>query len=71
MEEELWRQCVRWLVDAQVLPSQHKTTFGSSEVFDLAQTLRDGVVLCNLLNAIKPGSVNLGRINIRPQLLQV
>ena len=69
--DELWRQCVSWLVDTRVLPPQHKTTYPSAQIFDLAQTLRDGVVLCNLLNAIKPGAVDLTRINIRPQMLQV
>ena len=62
---------MRWLIDAGVLPSQHKTTFQHAQIFDLAQTLRDGVVLCNLLNVIKPGAIDLGRINIRPQMLQV
>ena len=71
MEEELWRQCVRWLIDAGVLPTQHKTTFQHAQIFDLAQTLRDGVVLCNLLNVIKPGAIDLRHINIRPQMLQV
>lgn len=71
MEDELWRQCVRWLIEVGVLPRQHRTTFQHAQIFDLAQTLRDGVVLCNLLNVIKPGSVNLSNINIRPQMLQV
>ena len=62
---------MRWLVDTGVLPRQHKTTFPHAQIFDLAQTLRDGVVLCNLLNAIKPGAIDLSRINIRPQMLQV
>lgn len=69
--EEFWRQCVRWLIDTGVLPRQHKTSFPHAQIFDLAQTLRDGVVLCNLLNVLRPGSVDLSRINIRPQMLQV
>ena len=68
---DLWRQCVRWLIDTGVLPRQHKTCFPDAKIFDLAQTLRDGVVLCNLLNAIQPGAIDVGRINIRPQMLQV
>jgi len=71
MEREIWRQCVRWLIDTGVLPSQHKTAQSFAVVFDLAQTLRDGVVLCNLLNLIKPGAVDFNRINLRPQMLQV
>lgn len=71
MERELWRQCVRWLINTGVLPRQHRTSQSSAAVFDLAQTLRDGVVLCNLLNVIKPGAVDFARINLRPQMLQV
>ena len=71
MERELWRQCVQWLVDTGVLPRQHKTTQSYAQVFDLAQTLRDGVILCNLLNVIKPGAVDFNRINLRPQMHQV
>ena len=71
MEGELWRQCVRWLIEVGVLPRQHKTTYQQAQIFDLAQTLRDGVVLCNLLNVIKPAAVSLSHINIRPQMLQV
>ena len=69
--DDLWRQCAQWLIDTGVLPRQHKTKDPGAKIFDLAQTLRDGVVLCNLLNSIKPGAVDLSRINIRPQMLQV
>uniref|UniRef100_H2YQP6 Uncharacterized protein n=1 Tax=Ciona savignyi TaxID=51511 RepID=H2YQP6_CIOSA len=67
---EVWRQCVHWLIETGVLPRDHKTCQRHGTLFDLAQTLRDGVILCNLLNIIQPGAVDFNRINLRPQMLQ-
>ncbi|KAJ0050806.1 hypothetical protein NL108_006163, partial [Boleophthalmus pectinirostris] len=39
-------------------------------VCDLAQALRDGVLLCQLLNNLLPQAVNLREINLRPQMSQ-
>ncbi|KAI8518415.1 Guanine nucleotide exchange factor vav3 [Branchiostoma belcheri] len=69
MEE--WRQCVQWLIECGVLAPTHRATWPEAQVFDLAQTLRDGVLLCQLLNNLKPGSVDLRQINLRPQMSQV
>lgn len=41
------------------------------QVCDLAQALRDGVLLCQLLNNLLPQAVNLREINLRPQMSQV
>lgn len=43
----------------------------SCQVCDLAQALRDGVLLCQLLNNLLPQAVNLREINLRPQMSQV
>ncbi|TRY95825.1 hypothetical protein DNTS_022042 [Danionella cerebrum] len=53
-----------------VLPPSHRVTWGSAQVFDLAQTLRDGVLLCQLLNNLRSQSINLREINLRPQMSQ-
>lgn len=37
---------------------------------ELAQALRDGVLLCQLLNNLLPHAVNLREINLRPQMSQ-
>lgn len=71
VEMELWRHCARWLIDCRVLPPNHRVTLDSAQVCDLAQALRDGVLLCQLLNNLMPHSVNLGEINVRPQMSQV
>ncbi|KAJ7308200.1 hypothetical protein JRQ81_008719 [Phrynocephalus forsythii] len=68
MEE--WRQCGRWLIDCKVLPAHHRVAWPSAVVFELAQALRDGVLLCQLLHNLSPGSVDLKDINFRPQMSQ-
>ncbi|KAK7929273.1 hypothetical protein WMY93_005668 [Mugilogobius chulae] len=67
---ELWRQCAQWLIDCRVLPENHRVTLDAAQVCDLAQALRDGVLLCQLLNNLMPHSVNLREINLRPQMSQ-
>ncbi|XP_061117093.1 guanine nucleotide exchange factor VAV2-like isoform X1 [Conger conger] len=68
MEE--WRQCGRWLIDCKVLPPNHRVVWPSAIVFDLAQVLRDGVLLCQMLHNLSPGSIDLKEINFRPQMSQ-
>lgn len=68
---EFWRQCALWLINCKVLPANHRVTWESAQVFDLAQTLRDGVLLCHLLNNLRPQTINLKEINLRPQMSQV
>nr|XP_057917275.1 guanine nucleotide exchange factor VAV3-like isoform X2 [Doryrhamphus excisus] len=67
---EYWRQCALWLIGCKVLPLNHRVTADSAQVFDLAQTLRDGVLLCQLLNNLRARSIDLKEINLRPQMSQ-
>ncbi|XP_061626296.1 proto-oncogene vav-like isoform X4 [Phyllopteryx taeniolatus] len=67
---ELWRQCAKWLIECRVLPETHRVTWEGAQVCDLAQALRDGVLLCQLLNNLLPQAVNLREINLRPQMSQ-
>uniref|UniRef100_A0AAR2K6L9 Vav guanine nucleotide exchange factor 1 n=1 Tax=Pygocentrus nattereri TaxID=42514 RepID=A0AAR2K6L9_PYGNA len=67
---ELWRQCASWLIQCRVLPENHRVTWDSAQVCDLAHALRDGVLLCHLLNNLLPHAVNLREINLRPQMSQ-
>uniref|UniRef100_A0A672IH43 Osteoclast-stimulating factor 1 n=1 Tax=Salarias fasciatus TaxID=181472 RepID=A0A672IH43_SALFA len=66
---EMWRQCAIWLIDCRVLP-ENRVTWEGAQVCDLAQVLRDGVLLCQLLNNLLPQAVNLREINLRPQMSQ-
>uniref|UniRef100_A0A674J5Q9 Calponin-homology (CH) domain-containing protein n=1 Tax=Terrapene triunguis TaxID=2587831 RepID=A0A674J5Q9_9SAUR len=68
---EPWKQCAQWLIHCKVLPPNHRVTWPTAQVFDLAQTLRDGVLLCQLLNNLRSQSINLKEINLRPQMSQV
>ncbi|XP_061083313.1 proto-oncogene vav-like isoform X2 [Conger conger] len=67
---ELWRQCAAWLIRCRVLPENHRVTWDSAQVCDLAHALRDGVLLCQLLHNLLPQSINLKDINLRPQMSQ-
>ncbi|XP_070602528.1 guanine nucleotide exchange factor VAV3 [Erythrolamprus reginae] len=67
---EPWKQCAHWLIQCRVLPVNHRVTWDTAQVFDLAQTLRDGVLLCQLLNNLRPHALNLKEINLRPQMSQ-
>ncbi|XP_057270104.1 proto-oncogene vav-like [Pezoporus wallicus] len=67
---ETWRQCAQWLVAARVLPGGHRASSAVGQVWDLAQALRDGVLLCHLLNALLPQAVPPRDICPRPQMSQ-
>ncbi|XP_071948416.1 guanine nucleotide exchange factor VAV2-like isoform X2 [Antedon mediterranea] len=67
---EPWKVCRDWLIDCKVIQNGNRLTQFNAEIFDLAQLLRDGVVLCQLLNMIKPGTVDLRSISIRPQMFK-
>ena len=70
MAEDEWRQCANWLVRCRILPDDHKTTNPDASAFDLAQALRDGVLICHLLNNLGPNAVDLKDFSPRPQLSQ-
>nr|CAD7429950.1 unnamed protein product [Timema monikensis] len=67
---ESWKDCVEWLTRCDVLRRDHKTNWPEASVVDLANTLRDGVLLCNLLNILDPGCIDLKDVNQKPQLAQ-
>ncbi|XP_053380469.1 proto-oncogene vav-like isoform X3 [Mercenaria mercenaria] len=70
MAADEWRLCVNWLVQCKILPDDHRATHSEAQAFDLAQALRDGVLLCHLLNALKAYSVDVKDFSPRPQLSQ-
>lgn len=70
MTEDLWRECAAWMTRFKVLPPDHKANLPESEIKVLALTLRDGVLLCNLLNTIDPNALDRD-FNRKPQMAQV
>lgn len=69
--DDLWRECVAWLTRCKVIPADHKANWPDSEIRVLALTLRDGVILCNLLNSIDPNALDMKDFNRKPQMAQV
>lgn len=69
MAEGLWRECAAWLTRCKVIPLEHKANAHESEIRVLALTLRDGVLLCNLINFLDP-KAGLD-FNRKPQMAQV
>ncbi|GLH08883.1 60S ribosomal protein L27a [Gryllus bimaculatus] len=64
---EYWKNCVNWLVRCEVLRPDHQTLQNGAHVEDLAYTLRDGVLLCCLINILEPDCIEMQNVNLNPQ----
>ncbi|KRZ05141.1 Guanine nucleotide exchange factor VAV2 [Trichinella zimbabwensis] len=69
-ENELWRQCAAWFTRCGVLDENRRALFPKATLLDFAQALRDGVLLCQLVNRLHKDSVDMNVVNLRPQLSQ-
>ena len=67
--QEEWQMARSWLSSLGVLPEFHRASYPAATVFDLAQSLRDGVLLCQVANRLRPNSIR--DINMRPQMSPV
>ncbi|KMZ10595.1 protein vav isoform X1 [Drosophila sechellia] len=67
---DLWRECVAWLTRCKVIPPDHKAAQPDAEIRILAMTLRDGVLLCNLVIHLDPSSMDPREFNRKPQMAQ-
>lgn len=70
MTDDLWRECAAWLTHCKVIPPDHKANWPESEIRILALTLRDGVLLCNLLNFLDSNALDMRDFNRKPQMAQ-
>jgi len=71
MAKEDWKLCADWLIKCKILSADHFVAGDNAEVFDLAQLLRDGVILCHLANHLHPGAIDPKDFCLRPQMSQV
>ena len=71
MADDLWRECASWLTRCKIIPPDHKANWRDSEIKVLALTLRDGVLLCNLLLFLDQKSMDMKDFNRKPQMAQV
>lgn len=71
VSDDLWRECTAWLTKCKAIPADHKANWPDSEIRVLALTLRDGVILCNLLNSIDSNALDMKDFNRKPQMAQV
>lgn len=69
--DELWRECATWLTKWGIIRKDHRANWSSACIADLANMLRDGVLLCKLLNKIDPSSLDIRDVNLKPTLAQV
>ena len=60
-----WERCFLWLSRCQVLYEE------VDSVHNLAAVLRDGVILCRLINQLRPDTIATKNFSQRPQLSQV
>ncbi|KAL5276049.1 VAV2 family protein [Megaselia abdita] len=60
----LWRECASWLTRCKIIPPDHNV---NSDISLLAKTLRDGVLLCNLLAHLDKNSIDVRDYHKKPQ----
>lgn len=69
MADTLWRECVNWLARCKIIRDDNYPA--NAEVMQFAQTLRDGVLLCHLVQKLDPEALDFKDVCLRPQMAQV
>ena len=64
-----WVACAKWLQQCECLPTvlSQRLQLNELTLNEFAHGLRDGEILCNLVNFLLPGSVDTSQINRRAQ----
>ncbi|ETN62834.1 vav1, partial [Anopheles darlingi] len=68
MADDLWRDCAAWLTRCEIIPKDHRANHADSDIKVLATILRDGVLLCNLVQFLDPTSFDRKDFNRKPQM---
>jgi len=63
-----WKQCADWLVRCRVLSPEHPAAKPTGQLQNLAAVLRDGVLICLLLNRLQPGAIDDMDFSQHPQV---
>jgi len=63
-----WKQCAEWLVRCGILAPEHPAARPTGQLQNLAAVLRDGVLICMLLNRLYLGAINLRDYSPHPQV---
>lgn len=61
-----WEKCLEWIVKCGVLGENHILVKPGVKVNEFAPVLRDGVILCHLLNVLAPGAIDQREFSQRP-----
>jgi guanine nucleotide exchange factor VAV len=54
--DELWRESAKWLTKCKIIPEDHRINRSESDIKLFARILRDGVLLCKLINFLDPNT---------------
>jgi len=66
-----WILCAEWLVRCQILTRDQRAALPTATISDLHHALRDGVLICLLINRLRPKTIDLKDFSQRPQMSQV
>jgi len=63
--------CADWLLRCQVLSRDQRAAQPTATISDLNHSLRDGVLICLLINRLRPKTIDPKDFSQRPQMSQV
>jgi len=63
--------CADWLVRCQILTREHRAALPTATINDLNHAIRDGVLMCLLINRLRPKTIDPKDFSQRPQMSQV
>ena len=66
-----WKLCVDWLLRLKLISRNHKVSSADAEPTDLVILLRDGILLCELVNKLSPTAIDPKDYCRRPQMSEV
>jgi len=66
-----WLLCADWLLHCQILARDQRAAQPTATIMDLNHALRDGVLICLLINRLRPKTIDPKDFSQRPQMSQV